>query len=167
MDSTKKKLWERYPIRKKAVLAAIVIVIANAMTGLGIASAGFLIVANALIAIFTLLGMVSSAEAETTPLVDPQAADGVPLIRADIAPELVEWDQALQRQAFVQSQHPANGSFSGFPENVSWDPEESQPTKLTPVTDIGAAKKRQPAKKRATPKKAVAKKKAAPKKNPN
>lgn len=147
-----KKWYERYPIRQKAVWAGVVLILANVLTGLGIASSGFLLVANAAIGIATLVGLVTSAEGSVTPVADPKATDGEPLIRADQAPELVEWDHALRMQAIAEATrfHPAGSRI----ESEAW----------YGAPDVQDSTRKVPAQKRARPKKAAPKKAAARKK---
>lgn len=89
-----KLLDPRYPLRQRGALLALLAIVAQGLTLFGVDPTRWVTLGTLAITALVLLGLVSSGEKAVTPVADPRAEDGTPLIRADQAEELVELDKA-------------------------------------------------------------------------
>lgn len=94
-----KLLDSRYPLRQRGALLGLLGLAAQALTLFGVDPTRWVTLGTLAITALVLLGLVSSGEKAVTPVADPRAEDGTPLIRADQAEELVELDKAKKKPA--------------------------------------------------------------------
>lgn len=86
---------KRYPLRQRAVLLGLLGLATQAFAKLGLDAGPWLDVAGLAIDALVLVGIVTGTEPLVTPIDDPKASDGEPLIRADQAADLLEWRDAV------------------------------------------------------------------------
>lgn len=89
-----KLLDSRYPLRQRGALLGLLGLAAQALTLFGVDPTRWVSLGVLAVTALGILGLVSSGEKAVTPVADPRAEDGTPLIRADQAEELVELDKA-------------------------------------------------------------------------